>query len=146
MNRAATPPSCIATWRRRCSMARKRASMREGPLAELFKATEAAQRQQERGAPATPPEEPHESTVEHVPTWEDEVETPAPPRPGPTPEPSTPEPVPPPRPPAPDPTREPTPPPAYIPEPPVTRYIEPMPEPAPSLHPMRAGQLGSYIA
>ena len=35
-------------------MARKRASMREGPLAELFKATEAAQRQAEqesRGAP-----------------------------------------------------------------------------------------------
>ena len=29
-------------------MARKRASMREGPLAELFKATEAAQRQAER--------------------------------------------------------------------------------------------------
>src|SRR6185437_7745674 len=36
-----------ATWRRRCSMARKRASMREGPLAELFRATEAAQRQAE---------------------------------------------------------------------------------------------------
>ena len=121
-------------------MARKRASMREGPLAELFKATEAAQRQQEQGAPAAPPEEPHESTVEHVPTWEDEVETPAPPRPDPTPEPS---PVPPP---APDPTPEPTPPPAYIPEPPVTRYIEPMPEPAPRLHPVRAGQLGSYLA
>ena len=31
-------------------MARKRASMREGPLAELFKATEAAQRQSERKA------------------------------------------------------------------------------------------------
>src|SRR5213078_3179437 len=29
-------------------MARKRASMREGPLAELFKATEAAQRQSEQ--------------------------------------------------------------------------------------------------
>ena len=29
-------------------MARRRASMREGPLAELFKATEAAQRQAER--------------------------------------------------------------------------------------------------
>ena len=28
-------------------MARKRASMREGPLAELFKATEAAQKQDE---------------------------------------------------------------------------------------------------
>jgi len=127
-------------------MARKRASMREGPLAELFKATEAAQRQQEQEAPAAPADEPHESTVEHVPTWEDEVETPAPPRPDPTPEPSLPEPTPPPRPPAPDPTPEPTPPPAYVPEPPVTRYIEPMPEPAPRLHHARAGQLGSYLA
>jgi cell division protein FtsZ len=120
-------------------MARKRASMREGPLAELFKATEAAQRQQEQGAPAAPPEEPHEATVEHVPSWEDEVETPAPPRPDPVPEPSPPEPMP-------DPVPEPTPPPAYIPDPPVTRYIEPMPEPAPRLHPVRAGQLGSYLA
>jgi cell division protein FtsZ len=118
-------------------MARKRASMREGPLAELFKATEAAQRQQEQGAPAAPPEEPHESTVEHVPTWEDEVEAPAPPRADPAPEPA---------PPAPALSPEPTPPPAYIPEPPVTRYIEPMPEPAPRLHHARAGQLGSYLA
>ena len=55
-------------------MARKRASMREGPLAELFKATEAAQRQKEQAEAAPEPEEPHESTVEHVPTWEDEVE------------------------------------------------------------------------
>jgi cell division protein FtsZ len=113
-------------------MARKRASMREGPLAELFKATEAAQRQQEReatGAPA-PAEEPHESTVEHVPTWEDEVETPTPPHPEPTPQP---EPVP-------------EPPPAPIPEPPVTRYFEPMPEPAPRLTHARAGTLGSYLA
>jgi cell division protein FtsZ len=105
--------------------------MREGPLAELFKATEAAQRQQEREA--APAEEPHESTVEHVPTWEDEVETPAPPRPDPQPEPPRPEPVP-----------EPAPPP--VPEPPVTRYLEPMPEPPPRLHHARAGTLGSYLA
>jgi cell division protein FtsZ len=118
-------------------MARKRASMREGPLAELFKATEAAQRQQEQGAPEAPPEEPHESTVEHVPSWEDEVETPAPPHHDPVPEPAPPEPVA---------LPEPTPPPPYIPEPPVTRYIEPMPEPAPRLHHARAGQLGSYLA
>jgi len=120
-------------------MARKRASMREGPLAELFKATEAAQRQQERevaGAPAPAPEEPHESTVEHVPTWEDEVETPAPPRPDPQPEPQ-PEPVP-------EPMPEPAPP--TIPEPPVTRYYEPMPEPAPRLQHARVGSLGSYLA
>jgi cell division protein FtsZ len=50
-------------------MARRRASMREGPLAELFRATEAAQRQTEGGgAPATgselPPEE--QPTVEHA--------------------------------------------------------------------------------
>jgi cell division protein FtsZ len=114
-------------------MARKRASMREGPLAELFKATEAAQRQQEREETAAPAEEPHESTVEHVPTWEDKVEPPAPPRPDPQPEPTGPEPVP-------DPV------PTPIPEPPVVRYLEPMPEPAPRLTHARAGTLGSYLA
>src|SRR3954452_14153728 len=113
-----------ATSRRRCSMARKRASMREGPLAELFKATEASQRQQEREVtPEQPPaEEPHESTVEHVPTWEDEVETPVPPVPDPQPEPE-----PQPEPPAPSP--EPMPPPASTPGQPPTRYYDPMPEP-----------------
>src|SRR5207253_5250093 len=138
MTRAATLPCSTESLRRRCSMARKRASMREGPLAELFKATEAAQRQQERevaGAPA-PAEEPHESTVEHVPSWEDEIETPAPPRPDPQPEP----------PPEPEPVPDPLPAPPSIPEPPVTRYVEPMPEPAPRLHHVRAGQLGSYLA
>jgi cell division protein FtsZ len=124
-------------------MARKRASMREGPLAELFKATEAAQRQQEGKAPEqeeAPAEEPHESTVEHVPTWEDEVETPVPPVPDPQPEPE-----PQPEPPAP-PTPEPMPPPASIPEPPVVRFYEPMPEPAPRLSHARVGSLGSYLA
>ncbi|MDX6513094.1 MAG: cell division protein FtsZ, partial [Gaiellaceae bacterium] len=53
-------------------MARKRASMREGPLAELFRATEAAQRQAEREASSKEPAEPHESTVEHVQSWEEE--------------------------------------------------------------------------
>jgi cell division protein FtsZ len=57
-------------------MARKRASMREGPLAELFKATEAAQRQAEEpaaAAGATPDPEPQrhlepvESTVVDMP-------------------------------------------------------------------------------
>ena len=38
-------------------MARKRASMREGPLAELFRATEAAQRQAE-ASPSRPRELP----------------------------------------------------------------------------------------
>src|SRR5438046_4569595 len=129
------PPSCIATSRRRCSMARKRASMREGPLAELFKATEAAQRQAEQGD-APPAEEPHESTVEHVPSWEDELETPPAPRAIPPPEPVV----------EVAPAPEPVPAPPPIPEPPVTRYIEPMPEPAPRLHHARAGQLGSYLA
>ena len=58
-------------------MARKRASMREGPLAELFRATEAAQRQaeqQQTGTPeaAVPATEPDEATVEHVPSWEEQ--------------------------------------------------------------------------
>ncbi len=39
-------------------MARKRASMREGPLAELFRATEAAQRAQPQPEPGSQPEEP----------------------------------------------------------------------------------------
>jgi cell division protein FtsZ len=118
-------------------MARKRASMREGPLAELFKATEAAQRQAEQEETPSA-EEPHESTVEHVPSWEDELETPPAPRAVPPPEPVV-EVAP-----APEPVGAPAPPP--IPEPPVTRYIEPMPEPAPRLHHARAGQLGSYLA
>jgi cell division protein FtsZ len=118
-------------------MARKRASMREGPLAELFKATEAAQRQSEQQTPA---EEPHESTVEHVPTWEDEIETPAPPKPDPVPEPG-PEPEPRPQPPTP----EPVPPPAIVPEPPVTRY-ETIPEPAPMLQRSASPAVGSYLA
>ena len=36
-------------------MARKRASMREGPLADLFRATEAAQRRQGDDEPADEP-------------------------------------------------------------------------------------------
>ena len=54
-------------------MARKRASMREGPLAELFRATEAAQRQAEREGKAEVPAaplEPQEETVEHAPPFE----------------------------------------------------------------------------
>jgi len=117
-------------------MARKRASMREGPLAELFKATEAAQRQQQqREVEGARAEEPDEATVDHVPTWEDEVDTPAPPRPDPT----EPEPQP-----APEPTPEP--PPTVLPEAPAARYFEPMLEPAPRLHRVIAGELGSYLA
>jgi cell division protein FtsZ len=58
-------------------MARKRATMREGPLAELFRKTEAAQRSQaeaEAGTPPAPPEDVREhaaldETVEHVPDF-----------------------------------------------------------------------------
>ncbi|HXY85740.1 MAG TPA: cell division protein FtsZ [Gaiellaceae bacterium] len=120
-------------------MARKRASMREGPLAELFKATEAAQRQQEQ-QPEGSEEEPHESTVEHVPTWEDEVEVVSPPVREPPPEPA-----------APveerafEPTRAPEPPPPRV-EPPVVRYLETIPEPAPRLHHAPTGAIGSYLA
>src|SRR6267154_4503132 len=135
------PRACTATSPRRCSMARRRASMREGPLAELFRATEAAQRQSEGepapagaeaepGAAAAPPaEEPDERTVDHVPSWEEaargEMPAPAPPspRPDPLPPPPAPEPIPPP------PSPEPAPPQirAVSPVPAVTRYIEPLP-------------------
>ena len=64
-------------------MARKRATMREGPLAELFRKTEAAQRSQgdaaETGAPAPASEEDVrtqaalDKTVEHVPDFVKEV-------------------------------------------------------------------------
>ena len=127
-------------------MARRRASMREGPLAELFRATEAAQRQAEKegrepeqpaaeaapaeAPPAEPPPpapsvvEPPEKTVEHVPEWEEEAPPPPPPPP--------PEPV---RLPerAPEPKRE-------APRP----KLEPLPEPPPRLH--RVPEPGAYIA
>jgi cell division protein FtsZ len=132
-------------------MARRRASMREGPLAELFRATEAAQRQAEKegrelepeqeqptpepdpqvAAPAEPPVEPKpspveppEKTVEHVPEWEEAAPPPPPPPP--------PEPV---RLPErdPEPKRE-------APRP----KLEPLPEPPPRLH--RVPEPGAYIA
>jgi cell division protein FtsZ len=108
-------------------MARKRASMREGPLADLFRATEAAQRQAEKEG-KTLPGEPLEETVEHPP--------PSPhlevaPEPDSTPEPPTesaPAPAAPTR--AVEPLR--------VPEHPadrgIARLLEPMPEPPPRLH------------
>jgi len=134
-------------------MARRRASMREGPLAELFRATEAAQKQAEqRGetepevpaqqsiddvvAPAPPPEapaEPEERTVEHVPSWEEqeaavEVE-PAPVREV---EPES------------EPQSQPE---VATPEPvPAARFFEPMPEPPPTLHRAAAADSGAYLA
>jgi cell division protein FtsZ len=123
-------------------MARRRASMREGPLAELFRATEAAQRQAEKegrtqaepepaldeaSAPeeaAKPsPAEPPEKTVEHVPEWAEEAPTPPPP-------PS-------------EPVRLPERAPEQKPEPPRPK-LEPLPEPPPRLH--RVPEPGAYIA
>src|SRR4051812_12742231 len=137
-------------------MARRRASMREGPLAELFRATEAAQRQGE-GEPeaaATPATEPEERTVEHVPSWE-EASAPSPTPPTPSPDPIPPPPMPDPVPPvpSPDPLPDPLPPepPPQMrapapPPPPVTRYTEPLPESPARLHRAPLSDAGSYLA
>ena len=155
-------------------MARRRASMREGPLAELFRATEAAQRQAEgkspdEGAPAGAEHDdttPHEETVEHVPTFE---RAPAQPPVASTPAPIPPATAAPPPPVTPEPERPPlsavpahapaseTAPPSAAPapaapqppepryEPPVTR-LEPLPEPAPRLHRVPRADSGAYLA
>jgi cell division protein FtsZ len=130
--------------------------MREGPLAELFRATEAAQRQGEQQAEAAPaepaaPPEPEERTVEHVPSWE-EASAPPTPSPDPMPQPPAPDPQPPaPRPdPRPDPV--PDPPPQMVraapapPPPPVVRYVEPLPEQPARLHRVPLTDTGSYLA
>ncbi len=145
-------------------MARKRASMREGPLAELFRATEAAQRgQPEQPSETTEPSDPPadeqqtialepeetdearrraialEATVEHVlEADEDEVEERAAPQPA---------------------DRVQAPPPAAPPEerrddgpreppyqPPASRFVASMPEGAPRLNVAPTGELGSYLA
>jgi cell division protein FtsZ len=130
-------------------MARRRASMREGPLAELFRATEAAQRQAEKEGradeavpePAPGPAEPPEQTVEHVPEW---VEEPKPepvrlPERTPAPEPeSKPEQS------KPAPTPAPRAAPAPKPKPADRPRLEPLPEPPPRLH--RVPEPGAYIA
>ncbi len=128
-------------------MARNRASMREGPLAELFRATEAAQRQAEQAKPDAEPEQPQEKTVEHVPDFAKEEPRAAAPAPAPSQPaapPVSPEPaeaaVAAPTPAAPPPAREPV----Y--EPPVTRVIEPLPEPAPRLEYAVPRDSSSYLA
>jgi cell division protein FtsZ len=115
-------------------MARRRASMREGPLAELFRATEAAQKQAgkaEAEPEATPPPEaiePQEETVEHVPEFAlEQEETVVAAVPEPEPEP------------APEPVRlEP------VPEPPP--MLQPLPEQAPRLHRVPRGETAAYLA
>jgi cell division protein FtsZ len=131
--------------------------MREGPLAELFRATEAAQRQAEGAEqpPAqTPPEEPHERTVEHVPTWEESAENVLPSAPPPV---SQPPPAAAPPPPVAPPAAAPPPPRTFPDEPPLTYERERQPEPAPSqryslpdaaprLHRVPRGESASYMA
>jgi cell division protein FtsZ len=122
-------------------MARRRASMREGPLAELFRATEAAQRQadkaEDNAEPEAPATEPQEETVEHVPEFmqqaEEEEAAPiaavpepeavAEPEPEPEPEPVELEPVP---------------------EPPP--MLQALPEQPPRLHRVPRGETAAYLA
>jgi cell division protein FtsZ len=120
-------------------MARRRASMREGPLAELFRATEAAQRQGEKQpeseveAVTSPKEsEPFEETVEHVPEFvEPRASAPVAAVPAPEPEPE----------PEPEPIHlEPVP----VPEPPPS--LQPLPEPPPRLHRVPRGETAAYLA
>jgi cell division protein FtsZ len=127
-------------------MARKRASMREGPLAELFKATEAAQRQTGGGGedpPETPTprpapvQEPMEETVPHVPEWIANVPVSAPPPPPPRIYEEAP-------PPPPRIHAEDEPEPGY--EPPARRFLEPLPEPAPRLQRVPRADSGTYLA
>jgi cell division protein FtsZ len=143
-------------------MARRRASMREGPLAELFRATEAAQRQAEGQpgpepaageTPAAPATEPDERTVDHVPSWEEAArgEIPAPPTPRPDPTPQPPAPAPVPMPPAPLPTPDPSPPQIRaVPPPPVSQpvshYADALPEQPARLHRGPVRDAGAYLA
>jgi cell division protein FtsZ len=108
-------------------MARKRASMREGPLAELFRATEAAQKQAEKEGRAVPGE-PLEETVEHPPPKLEVAPEPehgesAPEHPdGVLSAPARPKPAEPVQPREPSPDRG------------IARLLEPLPEPPPRLH------------
>jgi cell division protein FtsZ len=123
-------------------MARKRATMREGPLAELFRKTEAAQRSSQG---ETPDEDPRaqaalDETVEHVPDFA------KPPEPEPAPAVAEAAPV---AVPDPDPERDPE-------APQVTdevaasraaaRYFQTMLEPAPTLHRVPPPKGAAYIA
>jgi cell division protein FtsZ len=115
-------------------MARKRASMREGPLAELFRATEASQRQSKDEPVEEPLQtsiEPLEETVEHAPPFEPIVDV------APEPEPER----------EPDPEPEPAPPPKpdLRPVEELPR-IETLPEPPPRLHRAPRSEPGAYLA
>ena len=120
-------------------MARRRASMREGPLAELFKATEAAQRQAERERAAQ--ESTEAPTVEQA--APEQAAPPAPPEPvtssseAPAAEPTV---APPSEPPV-----------SHAPAPPVERSYAPAPaarmvEPAPRIHRAPRPESAAYLA
>jgi cell division protein FtsZ len=106
-------------------MARKRASMREGPLAELFRATEAAQRQAEKEGKVVPGE-PLEDTVPHPPPTLEVAPEPGPDEPRADLAPAAPA-----QPQRPEPAR-------IEPRQPadrgIARLLEPLPEPPPRLH------------
>jgi cell division protein FtsZ len=104
-------------------MARNRASMREGPLAELFRATEAAQRQAKEQQTA--------ERQQQLPTEEHDVSQAAPAPPAPTPIRAVA--------PAPDPEPE-----APRRERPVARWLDPLPEQPARLE--RARDTSSYLA
>jgi cell division protein FtsZ len=114
-------------------MARKRASMREGPLAELFRATEAAQRQAEGHAPASTPDPEPTHGVETEPEPDPEPELPpaavAPPPPAPAP--------------APPAASEP---PSFAEERPAARWVEPLPEQPPRLYRAPRADSAAYVA
>jgi cell division protein FtsZ len=152
-------------------MARKRASMREGPLAELFRKTEAAQRRQDDAAadeakteeaaapvPAPPPDRrvqaALEETVEHVHDFEEPEREPEPAPPTPI---RTAEPAATPVPSASSPASVSAPAPApVVPEPQVpteadasraaARYFQTILEPAPRLHRVPPPKGSAYIA
>jgi len=157
-------------------VARKRASMREGPLAELFRATEAAQRGQTEEQPPAQAEtgttaedtvliQPErreeaalEATVEHVYDFPTPVERAPEPVGEPEPEPGPEVPTlaavselaraPEPE---PEPVAEAAPPPFAEPpsppyQPPASRLLQPMPGSAPRLEVVRGGEVTSYLA
>ena len=102
-------------------MARKRASMREGPLAELFRATERGQQQAPEAAQAEPAveqprSEPLEDTVEHAPPFEEARPDVARKRP------------------------------LRAVEQPVARWLDPLPEAAPRLHRVPTPEASTYVA
>jgi cell division protein FtsZ len=119
-------------------MARKRASMREGPLAELFRATEAAQRQAEGRQPEPPSESPPPEPPEPEPELPPAASTP--PQPEFVAETAEEKAA---RVAAPEPSTEPAP---QQEAPPAARWIEPLPEQPPRLWRAPRADSPAYLA